>query len=163
MKISIIVAKSENNIIGLDNNLPWRLSADLKYFKKTTLAKPIVMGRKTFESIGKPLPGRDNIVLTRQSDLNISGVRTFSSIEDAIADLRAKDCVECMIIGGANIYKQALSLADRLYITKVHANIDGDTYFPNLDDSEWNQVSIESHPADDKNQYPYSFVVLDRN
>ena len=158
--ISIIVAAAENDVIGNQGDLPWRLSDDLKRFKATTMGKPIVMGRKTWESIGRPLPGRQNIVITRQAGFTAEGCDVVESADDAIA--AAGDADEIMVIGGSEIYSLFLSRADRLYLTRVHADVDGDATFPAVDESMWTTVSDERHAADDKNEFDYSFRVYNR-
>jgi len=166
MKKSLIVALSQNHVIGRNNNLPWYLPNDLKYFKQVTMGLPIVMGRKTFESIGKPLPGRTNIVVTRNTDWRAEGVRAVHSLEDAftlaesIAEIDGRE--ELMIIGGDQIYQAALPLVDRMYLTEVHAEIQGDAYFPKFDRDAWDIVGCEDFDAVEPNPYDYSFVVLDR-
>jgi len=158
--ISIIVAASTNNVIGANGDLPWRLSADLKHFKAITMGKPIVMGRKTWDSIGRPLPGRQNIVITRQADFVAEGCDVVASLEDAAA--AAGDDEEVMIIGGSQIYLLALPMAERLYLTRVHAEVDGDTFFPEIDETQWRLIIDEPHEADERNEYPYSFRVFER-
>lgn len=153
--ISIVVAMSKDKIIGFQNRLPWHLPADLKYFKQLTLHKTIVMGRKTFESIGRPLPQRENIVLSHQT-LQIEGCQVISSLEQLPHDK------EIMVIGGAQIYKLALPLANDLYITWVDGKFEGDTLFPDLDWKNWKQLSIESHLPDEKNPFPYHFTYYQR-
>ncbi|MGE3920281.1 MAG: type 3 dihydrofolate reductase [Gammaproteobacteria bacterium] len=160
MSISLIVATSKNGVIGLKNHLPWHLPADLAYFKKVTLNKPIIMGRKTFESIGKPLPMRENIVITHQKDFNVEGVTIFHSLYSALNAL--KEHHEIMIIGGETLFKQSIELADKIYLTMIHENIEGDTYFPQINYKIWNEVSRENHSADEKNTYNYSFIILER-
>lgn len=160
MKISLVVAASTNHVIGKDNTLPWRLPADLKYFKSITLGKPVVMGRKTWDSIGKPLPGRLNIVITRRKELNITGCQVVASLDDAIR--AAGDAPELMIIGGAEIFRQTLPRAQRIYFTRVHADIDGDTFFPALNPAEWRETSRADYPADERHAYAYSFLIYDR-
>lgn len=171
MKCSLIVAMAENQTIGINNTLPWHLPHDLKYFKQVTMAKPIIMGRKTYESIGRPLPGRTNIVITRQTDYQADGILVVNSLQQALD--KAEDVgfihghEEVMIIGGAEIYQQALLQADCLYITHVHANIEGDAFFPEVDWNDWQEFKREDHAADpageaQKNPYDYSFVVYDR-
>ena len=166
MKLSMIVAAAQNRVIGRDNALPWYLPNDLKYFKQTTLGKPIIMGRKTYESIGKPLPGRTNIVITRQTDYLPEGVKVVHSVAEA-RDLAESVCLidgqeEAMIMGGAEIYTLALPDADRLYLTEVHADVDGDAYFPEYDKTEWQEISREDFSAEGPNPYNYSFVVYDK-
>ncbi len=160
MKLAIIVAMDENNLIGKDNSLPWRLSADLVYFKHVTMGKPIIMGRATHESIGRPLPGRKNIVISSQPGYQAEGCIVCNSIEQAIE--ACADVDEVMVMGGASLYKQLLADADILYLTLVHAQLKGDTWFPSWDKSQWQQISKQEHPADDKNEYPYSFIVYQR-
>lgn len=166
MRISLIVALSENHVIGRNNKLPWYLPNDLKYFKQVTIGLPIVMGRKTFESIGKPLPGRTNIVVTRNTEWVADGVRIAHSLEEAfelaqsIAEIDGRN--ELMIIGGDQIYKSALPLVDRMYLTEVHAHIEGDAYFPEFDRSDWQEIGREDFEAAEPNPYNYSFVVYDR-
>jgi len=158
--ISLVVAVSTNNVIGMQGDLPWRLSSDLKRFKSLTLGKPVVMGRLTYESIGRPLPGRQNIVITRQRDFAAEGCDVVTSIDEAI-DV-AGDANEVMIIGGGEIYRQFLPRADRIYLTRVQADIDGDAFFPELVADEWYETSIEHHPADESNEFGVAFTMLDR-
>ncbi|MDJ0813495.1 MAG: dihydrofolate reductase [Woeseiaceae bacterium] len=158
--ISLIVAASTNNVIGNKGDLPWRLSDDLKRFKALTMGKPIVMGRKTYESIGRPLPGRQNIVITRQEDLVAEGCDVVASPEAAIE--AAGDADEIMIIGGSHIYSVFLPIADRIYLTRVQADVDGDAFLPPVDEREWRLTSSVSHAADADNDYASKFIVLDR-
>lgn len=160
MRLSIVAAVAENGVIGLDRGIPWHLPADLAHFKKLTMGKPILMGRKTFESIGRPLPGRHNVVVTRERSLRIEGCSVAGSFEDALELLKSAE--EVMVIGGAEIYRLALPLADRLYLTRVHASFEGDTYFPDYDPDLWREVAIEEHAPDGRNPHAYSFVILDR-
>lgn len=166
VKVSLIVAAATNNTIGKDNDMPWKISSDLKYFKKVTMNKPVIMGRKTFESIGKPLPGRANIVITRDTTFTQEGVITAHSIEMALdvargmADVKKEK--EIMIIGGAQIYALTLPIADRLYLTRIHADIEGDAHFPELDEKEWLEYSREDHEKGEKDSHDHSFIVLDR-
>lgn len=159
MSVSIIVGMAKNRVIGADNDLPWHIPADLKYFKATTLGKPILMGRKTFDSIGKPLPGRQNIVITRNDAWEHDGVTVSPSLEAAISSAGEVD--EVMIVGGAQIYQQALSMADRMYITEVDLECEGDAVFPEFDVSEWKETSRQAHPAEG-GKPAYAFVVYDR-
>ena len=159
MIVSIVVAISTNGVIGNDNQLVWRLPNDLKYFKAVTLGSPIIMGRKTYESIGKPLPGRTNIVISRNEHLVIDGCHCVSSIEDAIEVARISQPSECFLIGGADIYSQALPMVDKIYLTEVHSQITGNITF-NFDKSKWQEMKREDFPADEKHAYPYSFVEL---
>ena len=158
--ISLVVAASENNVIGVRGDLPWRLSDDLKRFKALTMGKPIVMGRKTYESIGRPLPGRQNIVITRQDSYVADGCDVVNSPEAAIE--AAGDAEEIMIIGGSHIYESFLPQADRIYLTRVHAEVDGDAFLPELQQDEWSVDSEERHIADENNDYATEFVVLNR-
>jgi len=166
MKLSLIVALAENNTIGLDNKMPWHLPKDLKYFKKVTLGKPIIMGRKTYDSLGRPLPGRTNIVITRNKDYQPEGVKVVSTLAAAVEladNIAQSDGIdEAMIIGGAQIYELALSQVSRMYLTQVHAEVEGDAFFPDYKFDEWNEVSRESFSADGVNQYDYSFIVFDK-
>ena len=160
MIISIIAAMSRNRVIGNNNQLPWHLPADLRHFKQLTLDKPIVMGRKTFVSIGKPLPKRHNIVVTRQTDIHTPGITIVHSLEDA---LRAAGSVpEVMIIGGADVFQQALPHAQRMYLTIIEHEFAGDTFFPQWETSVWNEIERNTRPADDNNPYPMTFVTFDR-
>lgn len=159
MNIAIIVAMNNNRIIGYKNQLPWHMPADLAHFKQITTGKIIVMGRKTYESIGKPLPNRTNIIVSRNTSLIIDGAEVVGSIDDVIA-LADKDS-ELMIIGGANFYNQTLDICTRLYITKINNNCKGDAYFPKLDNS-WQVITEEKHKADNNNKYDYSFIMLER-
>lgn len=158
--ISLIVAASTNNVIGAGGDLPWRLSADLQRFKAVTMGKPIVMGRKTYESIGRPLPGRQNIVITRQAGYAAEGCTVVSSPDEAIQ--AAGDAGEVMIIGGGHIYKAFLPRAERIFLTRVHAEIDGDTFLPEIPDEHWSVDSLESHAADEANDHDVDFIVLTR-
>ena len=160
MRISLIVALARNRVIGRDNQLPWRLSADLQHFKGLTMGKPIVMGRKTYESIGRPLPGRTNIVVTRDSSFSAEGCRVVHSIDEALVAAGGAD--EVMIMGGENLYSQLLPRADRLYLTEVQAEVSGDAWFPEFDQTQWQELERESHRADEKNEFDYDFVVLTR-
>ena len=158
--ISIIVAASANNVIGMQGSLPWKLSDDLKRFKQLTMGKTIVMGRLTWAAIGRPLPGRQNIVLTRQADFAADGCDVVSSPAEALSV--AGDADEIMVIGGGQIYELFLPKATRLYITRVHAEIDGDAFFPEIDSNVWQLASSESISADDANQFPFDFMIYER-
>ena len=171
MRLAMIVAAAENNTIGAENQLPWHLPEDLKYFKRVTMGKPIVMGRKTYESIGRPLPGRPNIVITRNSDWKVADkhaetVTVVDSVDAAIAaaeDLALINaCDEVMVIGGAEIYKNLFSRADRLYLTRVHADVEGMRIFSQVDSQQWQLLGEETFKADKTNPYDYSFQVLER-
>ncbi|PCJ36966.1 MAG: hypothetical protein COA93_00490 [Alphaproteobacteria bacterium] len=166
VKLSLIVAVAENGVIGRDNDLPWKISSDLKYFKEKTMGKPIIMGRKTFQSIGRPLPGRVNIVITRDKTFAPEGVITAFSLEMALDVAKnlalAKGMDEVMVIGGAQIYELTLPDADRLYLTRVHGEIDGDTHFPALNPDDWLEASSEKFKRGEKDSHDYSLIVLDR-
>ncbi|NRA22786.1 MAG: dihydrofolate reductase [Oceanospirillaceae bacterium] len=162
MKLAIIVAQSTNRVIGKNNDLPWKLPKDLQYFKKVTLGKPIIMGRNTFESIGRPLPGRVNIVVTSNTEYKREGIEVFHSLTAAIEYAQTicqRDGVdEAMIIGGAQIYSQTLPLVDALYITQVDAQIEGDAFFPEIDYRLFEREYREDHVSDEHNPYSYSFI-----
>ena len=158
--ISLIWAMDENRLIGKENALPWHLPADMQWFRQQTMGKPILMGRKTFESIGKPLPGRVNIVMTRQQNVTIEGCHVVNSLADAQAAL--PDTEEIMVIGGAEIYAQALPVAGKLYYTRIHHAFDGDAWFPELNMDPWRMIHEEMHTADDNNKYNYTFMIMTR-
>ena len=158
--VSLIVAMAQNGVIGRENALPWRLPEDLRRFRSFTLGKPILMGRKTFESIGRPLPGRLNLVLTRDPRWNAEGVIVVHSLEQALE--HARDSAELVAIGGAEIYRLLLPLAHRIYLTHVHADVPGDAFFPAFDPAQWDDVDYHSHPADERHAYPVTFVTLER-
>ena len=160
MILTIVVAMARNRVIGCNNALPWRLPADLQRFRSITLGKPVIMGRKTHESIGRPLPGRENIVVSANRDYVATGCRVTHSIADALASLQKMP--EVMVIGGASLYRETLACAERIYLTLVHADITGDTWFPELDTGQWRQISREDFPADERNNYAYSFIHLER-
>jgi dihydrofolate reductase len=159
-KLSIIVAISANNAIGKDNQLLWHLPADLKHFKEITTGHTIIMGRKTYDSIGKPLPNRRSIVITRNADLIIPGVEVVGSLADAIE--RCKHDEEAFIIGGAEIYQQSLAYATHIYLTRVHETYDADTFFPLLAPHEWKELDSIAYPADEKNEVAYTFSTLEK-
>ena len=166
VRLAAIVAAAENGVIGRNNALPWHLPGDLQYFKRVTMGKPIIMGRKTFESIGKPLPGRSNIVITRDAQFQADGVRAVNSLAAALRvaeDIALIDGVdEVVVIGGAEIYRESLSQASRLYLTQVHARVEGDAYMPEVEWSDWRETAREHFPAQGANPYDYSFVVFER-
>lgn len=162
MIVSAIVAKANNNVIGKDNDIPWYLPADLKYFKKTTHNHHIIMGRKCYQSIGKPLPKRTNIIVTRNPFYIVSNCFIANSVEEALEIAHDNGEEEAIIIGGGEIYRLTESLWDKLYVTEVHANIDGDIFFPEIDKQKWNLVSQEDHRKDVKNEYDYSFLVYEK-
>ncbi len=157
----MIVATANNRIIGKDNDMPWHLPADLAYFKKTTLGKPVIMGRKTYESIGRPLPGRRNIVISRDINYKAEGVDTVTTVDAALSLVEEVD--EVMVIGGGAIYQHCLPAANRLYITHIDADIEGDTQFPFYDKDIWKKVSSEKRVADEKNQYDLDFCVYEKS
>ncbi|AZU63055.1 dihydrofolate reductase [Neobacillus mesonae] len=159
--ISFIVAMDENRVIGINNQLPWHLPEDLKFFKRTTMGHSIAMGRKTHESIGRPLPGRENLIITRQKGYQAEGCTVFDSMEGFIRYCREQD-EEIFVIGGAEIFKETFAFVDRLYITLIHHQFDGDTYFPEFDETKWKLVSSEQGIKDDKNPYDYEFLIYDR-
>ncbi|KUG08456.1 dihydrofolate reductase [Solirubrum puertoriconensis] len=160
--IALVVARADNGIIGRDNQLPWHLPADLKHFKQLTTGHPIVMGRRTYESIGKPLPNRRNIVVTRQTDWQVEGVEVAHSVLGAL-ELARQTAEEVYVIGGAEIYRQALPAADTIYLTEVHHEAEGDTVLPDFKaDTTWRETSRERHEPDEKHAYAYSFVTLQR-
>lgn len=163
-KLAAIVACAENRVIGKNNQLPWHLPEDLKHFKNTTMGKPMIMGRLTFESLGKPLPGRPHIVITRQTHWSYSGVQSANSLEQAVElgvqQARALAVNEVMIVGGADIYRQALPLLDLLYITEVHAKVDGDAFFPELNPALWEEISRDGPHGGDKSGFAWSFVIF---
>lgn len=163
MLVSLIVAAADNDVIGKSGKIPWRLPSEQVIFKKITMGHPIIMGRKTHESIGRALPGRYNIVVTRQNDYQAAeGCKVVATIEEALnAAKNAPGSDEIFIIGGVEIYNQTLDLADRIYITRVHAKVDGDTFF-HFDSSKWQEVSKQEHKADSQNKYDYDFIILDR-
>ncbi len=158
MNISLVLAMGRNRAIGRDNRLPWHMPADLAHFKTTTIGKPFLMGRKTWESIGKALPGRLNIVLTGQVAYHAEGATVVNSIDDAISVCGSAD--ELMVIGGAGVYQAFLPMAQKIYLTRIDEDFEGDTFFPDLDEQEWCEESREDHRADEKNPYDYSFRVL---
>lgn len=163
----MIVAMANNNVIGLDNDMPWHLPADLQWFKKTTLGSPIIMGRKTYESIGRPLPGRLNIVLSRNTELTIDGCSVVNSLDGALqaaidADSSNEPKDEIFITGGAHLYNKFLADTDTLYLTLIDAELDGDTFFPDYTKYNWQEVQRIEHPADDKNPYALTFLKLAR-
>lgn len=160
MIISIIVAAAENGAIGSHNRLPWHLPDDLKRFKALSMAKPIVMGRRTFDSIGRPLPGRANIVISRQPGLAIEGVAVVQSLDAALA--AAGSVPEVVVIGGAQIFQQVLPRTATIHLTRVHAHVPGDVFFPQLEPAQWREAAVEHHAADERHQYAFSFVTLQR-
>ena len=162
MVISFIVATSENNVIGKDNKLPWCLPTDMRYFKNVTWGMPVIMGRKSFESLGKALKGRTNIVVTRNKDWKAEDVQVVQTIDRAITLAAQTDAREIFIIGGAEIFRSALPSADRIYLTLVHGNFEGDAFFPEMEKGEWKLISNRHCAADTKNPYALSFQVWER-
>ena len=162
MKISAIVAISKNRVIGADNDIPWYLPADLKYFKRTTLHHHIIMGRKTFQTIGRPLPKRTNIVLTRDAFFIASGCLIAHTLDDALEIAFDTDAEEVFIIGGGQIYELAMPHLNKVYLTEVKVEVKGTVYFPDLPTSEWKEISSISHEPDEKNKYAYTFKVLEK-
>ena len=159
MTVSIVVAISQNHAIGKDNKLLWYLPKDLKHFKEITTGHTVIMGRKTYESVGKPLPNRRNIIITRQQ-VKIEGCEVVNSVEAALA--LCKDEAEVFIVGGAEIYRQALHLTDRIYLTLIHENFEGDTYFPEISADFWKETERQDHEPDERNLLPYSFITYER-
>ena len=161
MKISMIAAMGDNREIGLNNELLWNMPADMKHFRQMTMGKPVIVGRKTYESFGaKPLPGRLNIVISRDKNYQGNGATVVTSVDEALA--AANDAEEVMVIGGASFYQQVLAKADKLYLTYVHSTFQADSWFPEINISEWHELSREFHKADDRNPYDYTFVELQR-
>ena len=160
MIISLIVAMDENRVIGYKNKLPWNLPSELKYFRETTKSKPVIMGRKTHESIGRPMPERLNIIITRNENYRTDNCAVVNNVQDAIK--AAKGSSEIMVIGGAEIYKLFLPVANRLYITKVHGTFKGDTYFPEFNEGEWIKAKEKFFQKDNENEYSYTIMVLER-
>jgi dihydrofolate reductase len=159
MTLSLIVAMDEDRVIGHEGGMPWHLPADLKHFKRTTLGKPVIMGRRTYESIGRPLPDRRNIVLSR-GGFEAEGVETAGSLDEALELTKNEE--EVMIIGGAGIFEQALPKADRIHLTRIHGHFEGDTRFPPFNHDNWDVIAVEDREADDKNPWPMTFIELHR-
>ena len=157
---SLVVAMDRNRVIGRDNALPWRLPADLAYFKRVTMGHPVVMGRRTYESIGKPLPGRQNIVVSRNREFEAPGCTVVASLEEAWK--AAGDAQEVSVIGGTSIFAETLPIADRIHLTEVQAEVPGDTWFPEFDRSHWTEREVERHGRDERHAHPFRIVVLDR-
>ena len=159
-EITLIAAMAHNRVIGINNTLPWDLPADMRHFREQTMGKPILMGRKTFDSIGRPLPGRQNIVVTRDNSVQIEGCDVVHSIEEALQV--ARDAPEVIVMGGESFYQQLLPQADRLLLTMIDLEIDGDAWFPQWNESEWQETGREDHTIDEKNHWSYSFVTMER-
>jgi dihydrofolate reductase len=162
MLISAITAVAENNVIGKDNTLPWHLPADMKFFKNTTLHHPVIMGRKTYDSFKKALPLRENIVITRRENFILPDAMVVSSLKEAIEKAKSFQPAEIFILGGAQIFEQSMAVTDRLYLTRIHENFDGDVLFPEIDFSKWEKIKDEYHASDEKNKYAYSFQTWER-
>ncbi|OGJ55102.1 hypothetical protein A3D11_03450 [Candidatus Peribacteria bacterium RIFCSPHIGHO2_02_FULL_49_16] len=165
MKISLIAAASENNVIGKNGHLPWDLPDDRKYFRDSTKGKPVIMGRRTYESLPesiRPMPERRNIVVMRNTERSLLGCDTVSSLEEAILVARQDDPEEVFVIGGGEIYRLAFPIADRIYLTRIHAEVDGDVYFPEISEKEWKEVDRKNHPADKKHKYSFTYVQYER-
>jgi dihydrofolate reductase len=160
MRVSLVVAMARNRVIGRDNALPWRLPADLAHFRKVTMGHPIVMGRRTFESIGKALPGRKNIVITHNREYAAPGCTVVNSLDEAWK--AAGNAEEVCVIGGTTLFDETLSFADVIHLTEVGADVEGDTFFPEFDRSEWSEREIARHPADERNAYPFRILELTR-
>lgn len=160
--LSLMVAADENNVIGLNNKLPWHLPADMKYFKNQTWALPVIMGRKTFESLGKPLPGRNNIVITRNATWGFEKVQVAHTLEEGIALGAATGALEIFVIGGAELFKTAMPLAGRIYLTHIHHRFQGDAFFPTFSLADWELVKSHAHQPDPKNLYAYTFEIWER-
>ena len=160
MTVSLVVAASTNNVIGRDGGLPWHLPDDLRHFKRITTGKPVIMGRRTCDSIGRPLPDRHNIVMTRDPGYVAEGCDVVSSVAEAL-DV-AGDANEVMVIGGGQVYRDFLPRADRIYMTRVQAEVQGDAFFPGIDGNGWRLVSVEHHAADEKHEYPFEMMVFER-
>ena len=158
----LIVAASENNAIGKNGQLLWQLPNDLKFFKNTTWGFPVIMGRKTFESVNKPLPGRTNIVITSKPDWEVTGVIIVRNLKESIQKAIETNSKQAFIIGGGEIYKQSMDIADKIYITRVHANLEGDTFFPTIDKSKWQLIEDEIFEIDEKHAYSYSFQIWEK-
>ena len=166
MIVSLVVAMTKNRVIGRNNEIPWRLTDDLKFFKRITMGKPILMGRNTYESIGKPLPGRPNIIITRNPDYEVEGAHVVNTVEEAFAlatQLTSPDeDAEIAVIGGAQIFQKVLPVADRIYLTLLNTEMEGDVFFPEFPRQDWQEVARENWPATDANPYTWSITVLER-
>ena len=164
LRLSILVAMARNRVIGQHNKLPWHLPADLKHFKLLTMGHVIIMGRKTYESIGRPLPGRTNIIITQQKNFTVPGATVVNSIEDALLACEQANATnsECFIIGGEGLYRQTIAMCQRMYITEIQRDFEGDTVFPEYDPCEWKETQRDKYFADSDNTMEYHFVILDR-
>jgi dihydrofolate reductase len=162
MIISILVAASQNNVIGINNKLPWHLPADMKYFKNLTIGHHVIMGRKTFDALGKPLKERTNVIITRQEDLKIDGAVIVNDLKAVFDFCRSNGETECFVIGGGDIIRQAITWADKIYLTTIYQNFDGDTFLTPINKEDWKEVKNEKHEPDEKNKYSYAFRVFER-
>lgn len=164
MRLSVLVAMAKNRIIGKNNQLPWHLPADLKHFKFLTMGHTIVMGRKTYESIGRPLPGRENIIITRQAGYGVPGAMVANSLQDALLICEQGKTInsESFIIGGEELYRQTLDLCQRMYITEIQSDFEGDVFFPEFDRSDWDEIQRDKHTSENDAHIEYHFVILDR-
>lgn len=156
MKIALVAAASDNNVIGDNNALPWRMPADMKFFKELTTGHPVIMGRKTYYSFGKPLKNRQNIIISRDKNLTIKGCVVVNSLKEAIKE--AKKDKEVFIIGGAEIYRQSMKIADKIYLTRIHSRFDGDAFFPEIKERNWKLTECKEFEPDEKNPYPFAFM-----
>jgi dihydrofolate reductase len=156
MIISLVAAAGNNNVIGSNNKLPWKMPADMKFFMNLTLGHPVIMGRKTYESFGKPLRERRNIIISRDKNLSVSGCEVVHSLDDALK--LVKEDREVFIIGGAEIYKQSMAIANKIYLTRIYHDFEGDSYFPYIDDTEWKEIKYTEQKTDEKNPYPFAFL-----
>ena len=161
--ISLVAAMSKNRVIGVNNALPWHIPEELQHFKQLTMGKPMIMGRKTFDSIGKPLPNRTSVVITRNTDLTIEGCVMVNSLEDAILEAQKIETTEAFIIGGAAIYELAIDLVNTMYVTEIHHPFEGDAFFPSINKDTWKEVAREKHFKDEKHAYDFDFVTYERN
>ena len=162
MIISIIVAMAKNRVIGNKNALPWRLPADMEHFRQLTVGKPVIMGQKTFESIGKPLPGRTNIVLTLDENFQAPGCIIAHSVDEALQTAKKKGTGEVMVAGGASVYRQFLPLTNKMYLTLINKDFEGDAYFPEFDEKDWEETERIENKPDKDNHYQYNFITLER-
>lgn len=162
MTLSAITAVSQNNVIGLHNDLPWHLPADMRFFKSTTMGHVVVLGRKSYEAFGKAYPGRTNIVITRQQNYILPDAIVVHSLEEAIRKAKTIEQQEIFILGGAQIFRQSMPLIDRIYLTRIYHDFDGDAFFPTMDTKEWELVKDEKHEPDEKNKYRYAFQTWER-
>lgn len=163
MIINLVVAAAANNVIGKDNQLLWNLPNDMGFFKNVTWGMPVIMGRKTFESLGKPLKGRTNILVTRQQNLVIEGVKIVAGLDEAYVAAGLEEVKQCYVIGGGEIFRESMPIATRIFMTRVHVLLDGDTFFPSIDQIMWKRVSFDDHTKDGKHAYDYTFEVWERN